>query len=215
MLKLAWSCGHDPYHYGCFSPFLAGEKSKEHFLARQVVEKGRQIIKDRNLDVEVYTPIHPNPKELSAGGVLNWKIRMINEYKADFAIESHFNSAGSQTAKGIETIYFSVPFTNKFSSKGKKLAECIHFNTLNSCPYLADRGTKGMASILRNYGSGENPARFAFLTKTNMPAVILEPLFLSSPKDCENLIINYDQTIEQLAQGVVNGIQQFMEEVLK
>jgi N-acetylmuramoyl-L-alanine amidase len=217
-MKLSWSCGHDNIHTGVYSDIL---HMPEHKIARDVVIRGTELIRNMNLKIEVFTPYFSGIVK-SAGAVLNQKIKAINESKSDFAIESHFNGFSSPTAKGCETIYFSLPGVGRFSKKGKKLAECIHNNTLDILNKkrradffiigVYDRGLKGMGDIIRDFGKGETNARFAFLTKTKMPALILEPLFITNENDCIYLKKDYQGEITRLAFGVVNGLIQYCEE---
>jgi N-acetylmuramoyl-L-alanine amidase len=146
------------------------------------------------------------------------KCKEINLWKADIAIESHFNSSASESSNGCETIYFSLPSLNniKYSQNGKMLAESIQKYMLifvNSYEedmtnrfMLKDRGIKGMGDIRRIYNGKETIPRFTFLTKTNMPAVISEPLFLSNKSDCSFLLSNRKLAIRKIAEGVVDGI---------
>lgn len=214
-MKLAWSIGHDILHSGAYSDPLG---KSEHVLARQVVELGIQIINSLGIGWEVFCPsLVVDPAGKSAGAVLNEKIRKINEFGADIAIESHFNSAGSPLARGCETIYFSLPIGKRFSPEGKRLAECIQRNTLSHlnatndrvirpAHAISDRGIKGMSDLIREYNGREVVPRFAFLTQTKMPSVILEPYFISSPFDTALMSLEPKKEVYRLALGVVSGI---------
>jgi hypothetical protein len=209
-MKLAWSIGHDIAHRGAYSKVL---NEPEHFMAIDVVKRGCKIIKALELEIDVYVPnFHiPNQATKSAGKVLREKIRLINDWEADLAIESHFNSAFYK-ARGCETLYFSLPGWNRFSPKGKKAAQLIQDQTLrllNSVEdrEVKDRGAKGMADIRRVYNGKETFPRFAFLLQTKMPAVILEPLFLSNSEDMLYMTEDHRKfEITRLAMGAVTGI---------
>jgi N-acetylmuramoyl-L-alanine amidase len=210
MLKLAWSIGHDDSHSGAYSKIL---EAREHDLAREVVERGIAIIKGMELDIDVLNPstLIVLPQTRSAGKILREKIHLINEWGAHLAIESHFNSSVFRKASGCETLYFSLPGVNRFSPKGKTLAQFIQTNTLYSLQkvegrIVKDRGAKGMASLIRIYNGKETIPRYAFLTQTHMPAVITEPLFLSSEEDMKYLGSDRGKEITRLAMGVVVGV---------
>jgi len=68
---------------------------------------------------------------------------------------------------------------------------------------------KGMASIRRIYNGKETFARFAFLMKTKMPSVILEPLFISNEEDVKFIRDNEQYAIDILARGAVLGIENY------
>lgn len=195
-MKIAWSIGHYPAAKGVFSNTL---KESEFDIAKEVVALGCAML--AAYGIKTFTP----PPD-----VLDKKIKAINDWEADFAIESHFNGSSNPKASGCETLYFSIPIVggHRFSAEGKKLAECIQESTLFQLrnASIKDRGAKGMANILRVYNGVETVPRYAFLTKTKMPAVICEPFFLTSPEDCFGLMKDREKEIERLARGVVDGI---------
>jgi N-acetylmuramoyl-L-alanine amidase len=217
-MKLAWSIGHDPVHTGAFSLPLG---KTEHSIAREVVEVGENLIKSLELKWEVFNPSdYVRSENKSAGSVLRDKINLINEWGADVAIESHFNSSSNGQARGCETLYFSLPFGKGFSKEGKRLAESIQETTIrimNQAPSreenlairIKDRGAKGMGSITRIYSGPETFPRYAFLIQTKMPAVILEPLFISSHEDVFCLANEHEQEIHRLAMSVVAGLMKW------
>src|SRR3989304_6229451 len=134
-MKIAWSVGHSPNKMGAYSKYL-GEW--EYNLAKEVVEEGVRILKLYSyLQVLV-------PKSFR----LMDKVFEINNWNADIAIESHFNSSLLESANGCETIYYSG--VGKYSEKGRILANLIQNNILKSAvtidqsnPFkLKDRGIK-------------------------------------------------------------------------
>lgn len=202
-MRIAWSIGHYPESKGAYYPIL---DAWEHDIAISVVECGKTILVNKGYDVI----IPPTTK-------LGDKIAYINAHRPEIAIESHFNASGNESAKGCEVLYFSIPFGSsiRFSMKGKKLAEHIQFETLealNSASVgrkVRDRGAKGMADIRRVYNGKETIPRFAFLMRTNMPAVIVEPLFLTNYYDAHWLTQDKEAEIHRIAMGVVNGVLRY------
>lgn len=106
----------------------------------------------------------------------------INATKADIAIEFHLNSATGQ-ATGTEMIYIS--------KSGKALAERLQKAAVATLR-LADRGVKTPFAGRGNY----------FLTKTNMPAVIVESFFIDNSDD---LAIGNERK-EELAMSYANAL---------
>ena len=206
-MKLAWSIGHDYIHKGAYSKPL---REYEYFLAKKVVLLGTKIIGDNNLDIKLFTPFIPNCEAYSAGQVLRQKISLINNWGADLALESHFNSSDNEAANGCEVLYFSLPGIERFSKKGKKFASLLQDNLLhNFNGRIKDRKIKGMSELRRVYSGHEVVPRFAFLTQTKMPAIIVEPLFISSPQDTEFMRNNMNKEIENIAKAVIASAMEY------
>jgi N-acetylmuramoyl-L-alanine amidase len=87
----------------------------------------------------------------------------------DATIELHFNSHGSKSARGRETLYSDT-------DAGLFLAIEIQMLTGAAFPELRDRGLKEVMSGERGWLS---------LTSGRAPAVIVEPFFGSNQGDCE------------------------------
>jgi N-acetylmuramoyl-L-alanine amidase len=221
-MRIAWSAGHDPIHSGAYSVHMG---QREHFLALEVVNQGKRAIELMDFDWEMLYPHEhiKDPETKSAGKILREKIKLINDFKADIAIESHFN-AGPEKARGCETLYFSWPGVGRFSARGKNFAELVQMSTLDALnstkpramrPILRirDRGAKGMASLRRVYNGKETFPRFAFLMKTKMPAVILEPFFISSPLDTFCLENHRAREIINLSTAIVAALMEWEKEL--
>lgn len=107
-----------------------------------------------------------------------------NSHNSDLCISCHINGATPQ-ANGIETIYWHG------SEKGKEFAQLVNDELVKSLGW-ADRGIKSHKELGRN---------LAILRMTKMPTVIIEPGFVSNPKERE-----YMQTCEYRS-DVVNAIK--------
>lgn len=225
-MKLAWSIGHDYAHKGAESIWLknAGLEYAEFDINKRIVELGTKYLKEKlGNSIDILTPMISKCQNKTAGAVLSEKISIINAWGADIAMESHFNAAGSPEAHGCEVIYFSLPGFERYSKKGKVLADLVQINllnNLNSNPSrtfkITDRGpvgAAGMSEIIRVYSGNEGPARLAFLTKTKMPSIIIEPYFLSSKGDMECFLKGgavAQEELESIATGTANGVIEFM-----
>lgn len=222
-MKIAWFAGHDNIQGGADSIWLrqANLKSREYDLNKEIVRIGCEYLKNKlGANIQLLEFNGENINRKSAGAILNEKINIINQWGADLAIESHFNSAGSEKATGCEVLYFSLPGFVRFSRRGKILANLIQSNLINILNNNPDRVTKikdrghigaeGMSEIIRS----EGPARLAFLMKTKMPSVIIEPFFLSNKGDVECLLKGgaiAQRELENIAVGTANGIIQFIQ----
>lgn len=115
----------------------------------------------------------------SYGSAMTWLAEEIEDWKADCAIELHFNSA-TPGASGHEWLYWHT------SDRGMLLAAEFNKFMMDSFPEIRQRGIKPIKHKER--GSG-------FLRLTHCPAVVTEPFFGSN--DGEWGLINSD--FEELA----------------
>lgn len=102
------------------------------------------------------------------GNSISAECREINKINPDLVISLHFNSGGGT---GTEMLYCTG------STKGKRFAELLLKHTVLVLG-LPNRGVKAKVS-------GEDG--YAFLVKTNAPAVICEPFFGDKQSDCEQV----------------------------
>lgn len=111
---------------------------------------------------------------------------MANNSKADVFVSIHQNSAPATSANGIETFY------NKNIDK----------------PY----GQKLHNSVIKSTGAYDRTLKWNNLTvttRTTMPAVLLECGFLTNSSEAAKL--KTDSYQEKIANGVVNGIMEYLE----
>lgn len=111
----------------------------------------------------------------------------INATRADIAIEFHCNASDGR-ASGTEMIYYEG------SKAGRKLAEALLSRTVEALK-LPNRGVKTPFAGRGNY----------FLSKTKMPAVIAESMFIDNSSD---LRIATERK-EELARGYAAAILSF------
>lgn len=114
----------------------------------------------------------------------------VNATNADFAIELHCNSVGDNTVQGAETLYWHR------SSRSQALAEKLQ---------------KPMVELLGENDRGIKPklkgARGAtFLRRTKMPAVILEPFFISNLESLENGLALREKLASTIANSLVEHV---------
>lgn len=130
-------------------------------------------------------------------GKLPDKVRSINAYDADIALDCHFNR-------------LHWPYTNEFgsgfevcvwptSSYGHMLASHIIQSMENRLPFER-RGKFGIQKRNDLY----------FLKHTVMPALILEPLFLDNP--IERQFLRMKRGHEFIAMAAFNGITEYFKE---
>jgi N-acetylmuramoyl-L-alanine amidase len=111
-----------------------------------------------------------------------------NAWGADVFVSIHCNSAGVDTARGVET--FSYPY----SANGKVLAGCIQNQITgafrNIDPEFPDRGLK--------------TANFYVVRNTDAPAVLVELAFINNEEDAALLKHHADDFARAIARGVTD-----------
>lgn len=109
-----------------------------------------------------------------------------NKSGADVFISVHCNSFSSNSANGVETLYYPT------SVKGKHLAECIQTGLLKTTG-LFNRGCKMRRDL-------------HVLRATKAPAVLVETAFISNPEE-EKLLRDKP---EMFAEGILQGIKNYI-----
>ncbi|ONI40894.1 hypothetical protein AN396_00885 [Candidatus Epulonipiscium fishelsonii] len=116
------------------------------------------------------------------------RARLANDNHANYFISIHANSSNTKTANGVETLIY------KPNGISEEFAQSVQLNLVEATG-LVDRGIKlADLSVLRN---------------TVMPAILVEVGFLSNEK--EEALLRQDSFLEIIAQGLFNGIINFLE----
>ncbi|MGH2819486.1 MAG: N-acetylmuramoyl-L-alanine amidase family protein, partial [Actinomycetota bacterium] len=110
------------------------------------------------------------------------RARRANDLEADLFLSLHLNSHTEPTAEGASTYHFGG------SRAGEALAECVQNR-------LAQIGQRDCRSHARSY---------AILKETRMPAVLVEPAFISNPDEAKRL---EDPAFQRaVAIAIANGV---------
>lgn len=125
-------------------------------------------------------------KNSSYGAGIAYAAKVLRNEGASHAIELHFNSAGP-SAHGAEWLHWET------STGGKRLAEAMRSAFVKAFPTMKDRGLKP---------KGKGARGSTFLRKTHCPAILTEPFFGSSSKDCAVFKDNEEQLAEAYAAGI-------------
>lgn len=107
----------------------------------------------------------------------------INETNCDIAIEFHCNASENKMAEGCEVLFYHT------SKNGEQLAQKFQ-NKIIEILKNKDRKIKPIKDHDRGW---------YFLKNTKMPALILEPFFISNDTELKNFQNNYNIYIEKLA----------------
>lgn len=113
---------------------------------------------------------------------LNKRADLANGWGADYFISIHINAGGGH---GFESYIYNGSVSN---------------NTINYQSIIHDE----IVSQLRFYDRGKKRANFAVLRETNMPAILLENLFIDYKEDADWL--KNDDNLKRLANAIAVGI---------
>jgi len=182
--------GHGGSDTGAIGPTNIQEKAVTLAVSMKVKalleQAGAKVYMTRTDDRDVFAPNDSASEELGA------RVAVGNKYKADIFVDIHANSFTNPQVGGAGTYYY------KKSIYDKVLARTIQSN-LADASGLDDRGIY--------------PANFYVLKHTVMPAVLIELAFLSNPK--EEKLLNTPLVQQKMAQGIVNGIDDFFTQAAK
>lgn len=115
---------------------------------------------------------------------LNSRVIMANKNRADLYISVHYNSFTNRNISGTETYYFK--------SKDYWAANYVH---------------KAMVKTLRRTDRGLRKVPLYVLKRTSMPAILIEPVFLSNKWD--ELLARNSNFQKKIAVGVANGLENY------
>ncbi len=122
---------------------------------------------------------------------LSERANLANEVKANIFLSFHLNGSSNSKAEGTSTYYFAAG--DQFSKDGKSLASVIHEELLASLKRPDDRI------------HGKN---FAVLRETKMPAVLMEPVFITNPE--EEKLLRDEKFRQTIAIAVFDGVKKFL-----
>ncbi len=209
--------GHDP---GAIGPTGLEEKT----VVLQVAKELRQLLQQEMPQYRVVLT-----REQDVFVPLAERARMANAQQAQVFISIHTNSSPNREASGIETWYLSFAASarakksaareNMMSEKQLSMLELIlrdmyETDRINQSAVLALNTQQALAEHLAAQYPGVIPrgvegAPFAVLHRTTMPSVLVETAFISNPH--EEARLRTPQYQRALAQGVLRGLQQFLQ----
>ena len=183
--------GHGGYDPGAVSSQGIYEKAINLQIAQRVKEmlrpSGIEVFLTREEDLD-YVPNGVKGKTTRKQIDLNRRIKMANEEKADILVSLHVNATVTGQNSGAETFYHYK------SESGKRLAELIQ---------------QEMIKITGMNRRIAKPGDFYIIKNSNMPTVIVEVGYLSSPKEQKKLQQTWYQ--EQLSRAIAKGIANYFE----
>ena len=143
---------------------------------------------------------------------LQARVDAANAAKANLLISVHFNGIDDPSKKGTQTFYSEG---RTFTDKNKLLAELVQASLVKSIRgagyETADRGATNDSRVL---GQGSHyyllgPASPTIHRPSEMPGIIGEALFLTSPDDAQ--AIRQEKMQEAVARGYFDAIRAYFE----
>lgn len=173
-MRLAISAGHGNQDPGAVN---AAHGLIEHVEAYRIAWLLRDVLERGDHSVEF----------ISCFQTLGEKISQVNrlhaERRVDLAIEIHFNSSTSTTARGTEVLHYSP--------KNEALALLISHAISRAL------GTRDRGAVKRD--------NLGWLKRTDPPALILEVLFLSNDLEAQKIgLFGFHQTVAQAIAEALN-----------
>jgi N-acetylmuramoyl-L-alanine amidase len=155
---------------------------------------------------------------------LEQRAEIANKAKADLFISVHANYSTLETARGVETYYssfFSPPEAREIEFRENATAQSVDHAKLSGAQLKSkvEQSRRLAASVqsalygtlvsqnkgIRNRGVKE--ASFVVLSGTEMPSILAEISFVSSPADEERL--QSEDYREQIAEALFKGIEHY------
>ena len=119
----------------------------------------------------------------------------VNDSNADYAIELHCNSVANKDVQGSETLHWHK------SAKSQALALRLQKAVVELIGQR-NRGPKPISN------TGTDTRGWRFLMKTKMPAVILEPFFLSNDESLQKGLELREKLAVALAEAFAEHIKE-------
>jgi N-acetylmuramoyl-L-alanine amidase len=183
---------------------IAKDKTREADIVLEIARIAKEYLKEKGYEVYLSREkkISTYPIYSESLGDLPYRADRANYLKADLFISIHCNAASSSEANGTEIFYTS--------SSGQKLAkdilnEVLYLQKLKKKRYTADKNKVNLWSFLNR---GVKQGSFYVLNNTDMPAILIETLFLSNSEDLELLKSREFQCFYAFA--IANGIEKYL-----
>ena len=117
---------------------------------------------------------------------LQRRTAIANRSRSDIFVSIHVNSFGKSYANGTETYYYKY--------QDKQLASALQ---------------RSMAQKLQLKNNGVKRARLYVLRHSKMPTALVEPAFITNPK--ENRLVNSPSFREKIADSLLVGIKRYFD----
>jgi len=213
-LRIVLDAGHGGWDLGT----VGREGLLEKTLVLEVAQRLGSLLESRLGCQVIYTRKDDNYVTLEQ------RAELANQAKADLFISVHANYSSLVSARGVETYYssfFSAPEAREIEYRENATAQAVNHTKLTGVQLKAkvaesrnlaasvQRALYGTLSAettgIRNRGVKE--ASFVVLTGTQMPSILAEISFVSSPADEEHL--QSAEYRQKIAEALYKGVERF------
>lgn len=217
----------DPGHGGKDTGAIGKKGTREKDIALQIAKQTRDLIKKKLPGVEVIMT-----RDDDTFIPLEERTRIANDAGADLFISIHCNANPSRKVRGVETYYLNITHDryairlaareNVHTGDDKRisdlqfiLADLAMKSNVDESIRLGRQVQKSVVGRLRQDYSGVKDhglkhALFYVLMGARMPAILVETSFISNRVEEDRL--RSDKYRETVAEGIVAGVQRFVEE---
>lgn len=168
----------DPGHGGRDPGYVGKTGILEKYLTLKVALKLKQILTEAGAKVLMTRYNDVSTKDKAI-------VDLANSSKADIFVAIHFNSYTSPYIAGCETYYFTPT--------SKSLAKVMQ---------------KTLARSIKRRNRGIKKVTYYIVHHTKMPSVLVEPVYLTSPKEEKLILSPTFQT--RVAYGIYKGIAEYV-----
>ena len=126
------------------------------------------------------------------------RVEIANKAHADLFVSIHFNASRTPTAHGVEVFFCDVLENHSKTASSRRLASAV------------------LSRIVRRtqaHSRGIKKADFVVLRETDMPAILVEGGFISSPQ--ERALLKDPNYLEKISRGIVEGIDHYFKKSSK
>lgn len=183
----------DPGHVGHDSGAVGPTGVQERDITLPVARKVADILR-AGMEVRL-TREDDRARGLTLNADLTDRADAANDWGADIFVSIHCNSAENRTAHGCEV------WTSRGQTGADALAEAIIKALEAEFPDMAMR--KDLTD-----GDSDKEARFAVLTRTRMPACLVELAFISNPT--EEALLESPAYQDRAARAIAEGIAEYL-----
>ena len=162
-----------------------GNGLREQDVTYQIGSKLAQLLQAKGADVKLSRPTVTSSVGTTVTESINGRVKMANDWGADYFVSIHCNAAAAVSANGTETLVYGK------SGKAYELARAV--NARMAGLGLTDRGVKERPDL-------------GVLRGTNMPAILVETAFISNTSDAWLLC----ERPGDIARAILDGICEYL-----
>ena len=181
-MKICIDAGHNDRGHDTGA---SGSRSREQDITYGIASILRDILTANGFEVKMTREKQSDCLGTSLNSSLAERVKISNDFGAEYFVSIHCNSAADKSAKGTET------YVCAFGGTAEKLAKKVQSHLVSSLGTV-DRGVK--------------TGNFKVIRDTYCPAVLVETVFISNAADEELLLNKKRDFAEAIADGLFEHV---------